>query len=828
MSRDIENKLKKLLNGNVINIGVLGSCVSRMVFNSTINETYKNFFKVEVDIQRCLFASLVQDPVKFTEEDITIHPLDKDNSVKRFFVRNDLKKSFFEEMENKNIEYLLIDLQLEAQLGILFGTTQYGENVTITYNTGDLLEMSFYKNMKNKRIITLTENTEEYINLWKNACDIIFKRIKEINPNVKIILNPIKQTYEVRDDDGTIFLKNEWKHLCNSQNQLLKILEDYICNNFEVIELKQPEVFLKKNHMWGLCRVHYTDEYYHSIFNQLIEIVYRDINKNTSTIKTEGDKMYKLPENDISLDDYYFVLDSENLDVNSNLYGFTIINDKIITNNNLNSTVIRENEDSDGCYVFLNRKNENELIISQDFIGSYGLYLYQNEDYFAISNSFLKLVEHIKDKYPISINDDYVKSFTVTDLVSFASVETMVNEIKEIPRNAKININIKNKTFEIIKIDYGENSIPLSSPEGVKELDKWFFKYTRLLRTLKKENYKLKCDLSGGFDTRLTILLVLCSNINLDNIRIHSIDDQNICHPEDFEIATQISNRFNFKLNQPLPIKRTKLDNVSTLYNSFYAKGGFHKEMYFQYFRNDEPQITISGNGGENLRNYYDVPAPDFIKRYEEVARNKWSDDFIVPTRDIMSRTFKELETNYPSNIKKSNDIPRLLYRDIRTRIHFGKQTAERFFGNDLHINPLIDSNLYKLTVNDDKCDDYYLLVALIFVRYCPELLEFKFEGNRKIEQSTIEYAKEINRKYPLETASKMPSNVSPNDYLLDMFKSEEFKNKYLEYYEPKVYDRIINDVQVRKHFPLTNVYPAISIMKVRDYCKDSQNNPDN
>jgi len=85
MSREIENQLKKILKDNTINIGILGSCVSRMVFNSTINKTYKNFFKVELDVQRSLFASLIQNPVKFTEEDITVYPENKDNSVKRYF-----------------------------------------------------------------------------------------------------------------------------------------------------------------------------------------------------------------------------------------------------------------------------------------------------------------------------------------------------------------------------------------------------------------------------------------------------------------------------------------------------------------------------------------------------------------------------------------------------------------------------------------------------------------------------------------------------------------------------------------------------------------------
>lgn len=41
---------------------------------------------------------------------------------------------------------------------------------------------------------------------------------------------------------------------------------------------------------------------------------------------------------------------------------------------------------SDGAYVLVD-VYEDKIVINQDFMGSYGLYLYQNDDYFAISNS---------------------------------------------------------------------------------------------------------------------------------------------------------------------------------------------------------------------------------------------------------------------------------------------------------------------------------------------------------------------------------------------------------------------------------------------------------
>ena len=43
---------------------------------------------------------------------------------------------------------------------------------------------------------------------------------------------------------------------------------------------------------------------------------------------------------------------------------------------------------NNGAYIYVHTEDDN-ITITQDYIGSYGLYYYQQDNYFAISNSFL-------------------------------------------------------------------------------------------------------------------------------------------------------------------------------------------------------------------------------------------------------------------------------------------------------------------------------------------------------------------------------------------------------------------------------------------------------
>lgn len=297
------------------------------------------------------------------------------------------------------------------------------------------------------------------------------------------------------------------------------------------------------------------------------------------------------------LEEEFFIIDSFNLNnVNQKLYGYAIKDKDIIIDKNININ----NLDGTGAYTYIH-KDKEKIKILQDFNGSYGLYFYKNEDYFAISNSFLKLVEYLKKNHTITFNKKYGDAFLFSDLCSFAYGETLINEIEVLPRNYKVIINKNNKSINFEEIDYQEHTIELNSKEGINTLDKWFYKWTSIIRSIKDKTNNLTMDLSGGFDTRITATLMLSANIDLNKITVLSYDDDKICHAEDYEIASRIGEKFGFSLNKNVfSTKLNKIYDKSNILNtSFYTKLGFHKEMYFNYFNSSNILYSMNGAGGD-------------------------------------------------------------------------------------------------------------------------------------------------------------------------------------------------------------------------------------
>ena len=102
-------------------------------------------------------------------------------------------------------------------------------------------------------------------------------------------------------------------------------------------------------------------------------------------------------------DEAFFVIDSDHLEeTRTAFYGFTFLNDAVV---DCLEALNGQNPEEDGAYVYLKREG-SRLIITQDFIGSWGLYLYRQNDYFALSNSFLYLVEHLQGRHPMTLNRD--------------------------------------------------------------------------------------------------------------------------------------------------------------------------------------------------------------------------------------------------------------------------------------------------------------------------------------------------------------------------------------------------------------------------------------
>ena len=545
-------------------------------------------------------------------------------------------------------------------------------------------------------------------------------------------------------------------------------------------------------------------------------------------------------EYDKLFEEEFFVIDSDNLDsVEDKFYGYTIINNELADKDSfIEGSELKGN----GAYVHI-KNEQNEITIQQDFNGSYGLYLYEEDGYFAISNSFLKLVEHLVSAQKcLSFNEKYSESFLFSDLCSYAYGDTLVNEISLLPRNKTVKINKSNNDISYETIDFQERSVKINSEDGLKILDSWYFRWIELIRHIKSKTNNLSVDLSGGFDSRVVAALWLTANIDLNKVRIKSHEDELYVHKEDYLIASQIADRFNFTLNnQSFSYVNEPFKEILTPINiSFYTKLGFHKQMYFKLSRASEPVYTITGEGGESIRGYSDKTPEDYLKHIKDIS-DKYDKALSDTSKLVVEQSWDKLIKDFDLD-DYSNLLTEIQYNEVRSRHHFGKAAVESMFSNWYTLTPLIDLDLRKLDLDIEDCEDKKLLIALIYSRYCPELLDFGFEGGREISNDTIDYAKRINEKYPFKprnyefisgpeitpAQTEVPQQgialESVEDYLKGIFYSNSFEKEYKKYFSEISYNSIVETVETRSYHPLTHVYSALAIILVRNLISSQDN----
>lgn len=477
------------------------------------------------------------------------------------------------------------------------------------------------------------------------------------------------------------------------------------------------------------------------------------------------------PRRYFSVDDNFFYIDAEQLDtVTTRLYGYAISESGIIEQENLSG-----NQDKIGsCGVFVYVENDTaRIVIRQDFNGSYGIYVFRQGDYFALSNSFLYLVEHLTPRFALSVNHDYARHLLYTGLNSQAYAETIYNEITILPNNAVVHVDIASKKMTVDYLDTHEYAYSLATAEGMAVLDSWFVRWTRLFRAISAKTKRLSVHLSGGFDSRCAFLVLLQSGIDRTKIHIESIDDSLHTHLEDYAIARQIATHFGCTLNTPAAgaddYLACSLDDILDM--CLYGKFFFHKEMCYRYKKYTEKHYTIPGYGGEYIRGYGGCAmTPEELL----LARRQAARRYAKGSADSFARAVTNITTHAVSAVRarphhqywQDGYLLTSVFRALECRNHFGRAAVEALFANEYMLGPLMDPALHTLALSTPECPDRDLLLAVIFTRYCPELLTFPFDSRHAIRRETIAAAVQLSAAFP-PPASLFSDRYVKHDYIL-------------------------------------------------------------
>ena len=545
----------------------------------------------------------------------------------------------------------------------------------------------------------------------------------------------------------------------------------------------------------------------------------------------------KLKANKI-IGDNFFVIDSNNLgNFQSHMYGFTISKKGILTDNYYKNLGYYEKPEPLGVYIMI-RKFGKKIRIDQDFYGSFGLYLYEdkNTEYFALSNSFLLLEEHLVGVHNISFNKDFSDNLIISDLCSPSIHETLIKEIIKLPPNTFLIINVEKKIHKMYYIDYKEHSIPLESKEGLKIIDNWVDKWGYIIRSLRNQTNNIFFDLSGGFDTRIILSLLLVSGINLKDILINSYQDNKHSHDEDYEIATNISLNYGFKLNNHnLDNNFTNWSLKDILFCSLYTKLGFHKEFYLRDKYYSNPRFGFTGFGGEIIRGSPEQPINEYIKKISSNGRQieGHEEEFYNSSMKLCNRSIILL--NKDKNIKDDYEISSYLYSRGRARNHFGKSSVEAYIPNIYIIQPLFDPDIkrIKYNLNGNSPHD---LIAYIYIRFGNDLTKFPIQGKRRIDIESIKKARKLNSRLPpykikyeynshffidisrksLELNSTDKRNI--DEYFRNLFKSLKFIKIINRTYDIEVYNWAKEYSNKSNFFPLRHGYGLLAIATALEF----------
>lgn len=163
-------------------------------------------------------------------------------------------------------------------------------------------------------------------------------------------------------------------------------------------------------------------------------------------------------------------------------------------------------------------KNDSELEITSSFT-SIPIALYNDGDYWVISNSISCLVNHLKSiGKTLTVND---KSYLLTTpmqnnpyhIHAYNATETFYHEIEVLPLNTTIYIH--DGKLDLITKQINYFSVPVE--DSCEILLDWIEDWRNYFSSIKDEDVFKSMSLSGGLDSRI-IFLMLKNYVKLDHI----------------------------------------------------------------------------------------------------------------------------------------------------------------------------------------------------------------------------------------------------------------------------------------------------------------------
>lgn len=446
------------------------------------------------------------------------------------------------------------------------------------------------------------------------------------------------------------------------------------------------------------------------------------------------------------------------------LSGYAIIDDSIIFYDGVekykaDGNFFYPDEGKFSCIISL----EDEVVVKSDSAGQDTIFYFLENGFWAISNSFLTLLLNISKKTKLNLYKPGFSSFLLKNGwhvgAQIISSKTPVENVYLLPSSHKINIKRKTRRLEVSK----SPTIPIESISYEEGIINFAEKAAGLLGSLSNNGYDIYSQLSGGYDSRMVLSLLLLSG---DRERIYI---QSHTHKlKDYEIAKGISKKFGLRVNEQvenqisLSVKEAfdvwRLSCLGTYLPVRVPCNylGYHSKRVRLNGDVSTDWRFLEGNGllhGTPLKVANDMSV--CFKDGELGQRVK--EDFIS--------FFQEVDVDIRSPLATP-----VYYKELRSRFHCGRQWYKDLMGYK-SFSPLTSKEMVAVDVAANKKGlSPKQVLADVFLATNPRLAKIQFDSK----------AKNFSRENFDSSPFKSGVSVSPRSFKVYSSDEQEFYNSSL------------------------------------------------
>lgn len=258
----------------------------------------------------------------------------------------------------------------------------------------------------------------------------------------------------------------------------------------------------------------------------------------------------------------------------------------------------------EGCYVTV-RRSPTEFEVGADIFGQMSLLYFTAPGIVAVSDSMLALSELRKNLgLPCTLNNEVVRSRLWMNAMADQQLSegTVVREISYATPGTLLKVNAEDIALTVKRPSFRDLfSSGLTTYEDT--VSEAALRMVRLTKTVAGLGSNVVLSLSGGMDSRVCLAAIVAAGAQ-NTVRMGSSAEPG--RERDFEVATLLSERFGFALNEKptvssAPIKRLDrltlwADACMGIYDPLHAPPGVYT---------DRPHFPVSGHGAELLKGNY-------------------------------------------------------------------------------------------------------------------------------------------------------------------------------------------------------------------------------